>query len=145
MARLHGLLDHRHEMLTQLRQINLIAKCGTESRHRASSIILAAIETTIDDGLDAMAQGLEESSNEEGRDHDSDRVILVEHPLEQRLQHKNEAKVKQGEQSSQAAIHKGAVDEHVDVVESIPQDREPNGERDQKYGDPEDESKDHST
>src|SRR5229473_6038244 len=132
MARLHRFLDHRYEMLAQLRQINLIAKCGTESRHRASSIILAAIETTIDDGLDAMAQGLEESSNDEGRDHDSDRIILVEHPLEQGLQSKDEAKVKQGEQSSQAAIHERAVDQQVDIVQPIAQNREPNRERDQE-------------
>ena len=85
-----------------------------------------------------MAQGLEESRNDEGRDHDSDRVILVEHPLEQRLQRKNEAKVQQGQQSSQAAIHQCAIDQHVDIVESIAQNREPNGERDQEKGDVED-------
>src|SRR5229473_3606126 len=123
MARLHRFLDHRYEMLAQLRQINLVAKCGTEGRHRASSVVLAAIEATIDDGLDAMAQGLEESSNDEGRDHDSDRVILVEHPLEQRLQSNDEAKVQQGEQSRQAAIHQGTVDQQVDIVQSMPQNR----------------------
>src|SRR5260370_25195187 len=135
MGGLHRLLDHCYEMLAQLRQINLVAKCGTESRHRASSIILATIEATIDDGLDAMAQGLEESCNDERRDHDSDRVILVEHALEQRLQRNNEAKVQQGEQNRQAAIHYGAVDQHVDIVKSIAQNREPNGERDQEQGD----------
>ena len=126
-----------------MRQLNLVAKCGTEGRHRASSIILAAVEATIDDGLDAMAQRLEESRNDKRRDHDSDRVILVEQPLEQRLQRNNEDKVKQSEQSRQAAIHQGAVDQYVDIVEPVPQNREPNGERDQEKGDVEEDITNH--
>jgi len=41
-----------------------------------------------------MAQGLEESSNDEGRGNDSDSVLLVEHPLKQRLQSKNRNRIK---------------------------------------------------
>ncbi len=118
---LHGLLHHRDQVLAQLRQIDLITQGGTEGRHRASSIILAPVEATVDDRLEAPSQWLEQGGNDEGRDHDSDRVILVEHPLEQRLQSNNEAKVQQGQQSSQAAIHQCAIDQHVDIVESIPQ------------------------
>jgi hypothetical protein len=60
MCWLHRLLDHREEVLAQLRQVHLAAQRGAESRHRASGIILAPVEAPVDDGLDAMAQGLEE-------------------------------------------------------------------------------------
>src|SRR5579863_4623947 len=130
VARLHRLLHHREQVLAQLRQINLIAKSGAKSSQRFGGIILAAVEAPVDDALDATAQGLEESGNDESRDHNGDRVILVEQPLKQRLQGNNEAKVQQGEQCSQAAIHQGAVDQQINVVESIAQNREPNRERD---------------
>ena len=123
-------------MLTQLVQVNFVAQGGAEGCQGLGCIILAAVEATIDDGLDAMAQGLEESSNDQRRDHDCDRIILVKQPLEQRLQGKNEAKIQQGEQSGQAAIHQCAIDQHVDIIQSIPQNREPNGERDQETGCP---------
>jgi hypothetical protein len=92
---LHRLLDYRNKMLTQLAQVQFIAECRSERFQRFGTVILAPVEATVDDRLDAMAQGLEECCNDEGRDHDSDSVILVEHPLEQRLQSKNEAKVQQ--------------------------------------------------
>src|SRR6266567_8378890 len=110
-------------MLTQLVQVNFVAQGGAEGCQGLGCIILAAVEATIDDGLDAMAQGLEESSNDERRDHDSDRIILVEHPLEQRLQGKNEAKIQKGQQSSQTAIHQCTIDQHVNVVQPIAQNR----------------------
>ena len=82
-----------------------------------------------------MAQGPKERRYDERRDHDSYRVILVEQSLEQCLQSENEAKVQQGEQSRQGAIHQRAVDQQVDVVESIAQNREPDREWDQEQGD----------
>ncbi len=140
MRRLHRLLNDRHQVLAQVLSDPPHCAACAKGGQRASRIILAAIEAAIDEGLDAMAQGLEERRNDEGRDHDSDRVILVEQPLEQRLQRNNEAKVQQGEQSRQAAIHQRTVDQHVDIVESIAQNREPNGERDQEKGDGEDDN-----
>ena len=82
-----------------------------------------------------MAQRLEERSNSERRDHDGDIVILVDDPSEQVLQGKNETKVDQSQQNRQRAIDQRAIDQHVDIVESIAQNREPNGERDQEKGD----------
>ena len=54
---------------------------------------------------------------------------------------KDEAKVDQGQDGSQAAIHQRAIDQHIDVVQSIAQNREPNGERNQEQGDGPDDSK----
>src|SRR5690348_10567189 len=53
MGGLHGLLDDGDQALTQLGEIDLIAKGGTEGSYGFGSIILAAIETTIDDVLKA--------------------------------------------------------------------------------------------
>ena len=49
--------------------------------------------------VDAMAQGLEERRNGEGRDHDGDSVILVDHSPQQGLQGKDETKVEQSQQA----------------------------------------------
>src|SRR5229473_3373783 len=74
LARLHRLLDHRQEMLTQLRQINLVAKCGAKGPYRASSIILASVEAPIDDLLNTVTQGLEERSDGQRGDDNNHRL-----------------------------------------------------------------------
>src|SRR2546421_161934 len=83
MCRLHRLLYDGQQVFAQLVQVHFVMQGGTESCHRLGGVILAAIEAPVNDPLDATAQGLEESSNDEGRDHHSDSVILVEYPLEQ--------------------------------------------------------------
>ena len=94
----------------------------------------------VNDGLNTMTQGLEEGGNSECRDHDGNIVPLVDDPSEQVLQDKDETNINQGQDRGQAAIDERAIDQHVDVVQSIPQNREPNGERDQKQSDGEDET-----
>ena len=46
--------------------------------------------------------------------------------VKERLQPDHQAKVDQGEYTCQRAIQQNTVDQHVDVVQSIPQNREPN-------------------
>ena len=78
-----------------------------------------------------MAQWLEERRNHEGRDHDGNSVILVEHALKQGLQRKNEAKVEQSQDHGQVAIHQRAIDNDVNVVEPVAQQCDPDGEGDE--------------
>jgi hypothetical protein len=59
MRWLHGFLDDCYQMLAQLSQIHLIAQCRAESCERSGCIILAAVEATVNEHLDAMAQRLE--------------------------------------------------------------------------------------
>ena len=80
-----------------------------------------------------MAQRLEQRCNDEGRDYNSDSVTLVEHPLKQGLQGKNEAKVQQGEQNSQCPIDQRAGLIRTSIsYRAIAQDREADRERDEQ-------------
>ena len=63
MAGLHRILHNRDQVLAQLIQVDLIAQCGTERLHGLGCIILATVEATVDDSLDATSQGLEERCN----------------------------------------------------------------------------------
>ena len=81
-----------------------------------------------------MAQGLENRRNSQCRNYDGDIVILADDPTEQVLQGKDKTKVDQGQQDRQRAIHQRAINQQIDVVEPIAQNREPNGERDQEQG-----------
>src|SRR5579859_3098429 len=132
--RLHRLFDHRQEMLAQLRQVNLVAQRCTECCYRAGSIILTAIEAMIDDGLNAVTQRLEDGRNHQGGDHDGNVAIGVDDAAQEGLQSDDAAEVNQGQYDCERAIDQRAIDEQVDVVESIAQNREPYGERDQEQG-----------
>jgi hypothetical protein len=59
MCWLHGLLHHRYQVLTQACQIYLIAQSGTEGFQCLRSVVLAAVETAVDDPLNTTAEGLQ--------------------------------------------------------------------------------------
>ena len=84
--------------------------------------------------LDASAQGLEERGDRECRDHDGDIVLLVDDPPEQVLQSKDEAKVDQGQDSGQGAIDQRAVNDDIDIVQAVAQDRNAKREWDEERG-----------
>ncbi len=88
MTRLHRVLHHREQVLTQLVQVDLIAQCGTKLLNDLCRIIFATVETTINDPLNAKAQGLEECSNHKSRDYNSYCVILMKSSLKEGLQAK---------------------------------------------------------
>ena len=115
MLRLHRVLHHGDEVFSQLGQVHLIAQRGAERLHDLRCIILPTVETAVNDGLDAMVQGLKQGRNDEGRDHDCDRVILVEQPLAQGLQSKNEAEVDQTQQNRQRAVDQRLVYEDIHI------------------------------
>jgi len=75
---LHGLLDDGYQMLAQSCQVYFLAQGCTESCQRPSGIILASIETAVNNGLNAVSQALKESCNDERGDHDGDITILVD-------------------------------------------------------------------
>ena len=68
MGGLHRFLDDGNEVLTQLREIDLIAQGGTEGSNGFGRIILAAVEAAVDELLDSTAQSLHEGSNDKGGD-----------------------------------------------------------------------------
>src|SRR5256885_13395187 len=117
MRRLYRLLHDCQQMLAQGCQVHFMAQGGTESRHRASSIILAAIETVVDDGLEAMAQGVEERSDGQRRGNNDDWRLrgLPGELAHKRLETNYETDVDQGQQDRQRAIDQRAVDQHIDI------------------------------
>src|SRR5947199_9441096 len=83
--RLHRLLHDCYQVVAQGCQIHLIPQCSAESLQRPSCVILVAIEAPVNDLLKTVAERLEQRGYGEGRDHNSDSVILMEHPLEEEL------------------------------------------------------------
>ena len=55
MRWLHRLLYHRYQMHPQLVQVHFLTQGGTESRQRPRCIVLATIETPINNPLNPMA------------------------------------------------------------------------------------------
>src|SRR6266567_7365882 len=56
MGGLHRLLHHGHQLLARLSQVKLIAQRSTEGLDDSGRIILATVETAVNDGLEAMAR-----------------------------------------------------------------------------------------
>ncbi len=52
MRRLHGFLDNRHQVLAERCQVHFLAQMRAEGCDGPGSIILAAVETAGNDGLD---------------------------------------------------------------------------------------------
>ena len=86
-------------------------------RRVCSCIILATIETAVDDLLDATTQGLEEGSNNECGNDNRHVVILVDDTAKEKLQRDDQPHVEQGKDGSEQTIHQGAVDDRIDIPE----------------------------
>src|SRR6266702_3695573 len=67
MRWLHRLLHNCHKILAYLAQLHLGAQSRAKSSKGMCSIVLATIETPINDILKAATQGLKESGNCKGR------------------------------------------------------------------------------
>jgi len=123
MLWLHRLRDSRNQVLMQLAQIHLIAQRSTERCQGFGSVILATVEATIDELLDAMTQGLEYGGNDQRGGDDGNIVRPANKSLEEDLQHDDQAKVDQGKNSGQRAVDQGSADYDIDIVEPIAHDR----------------------
>ena len=131
MGGLHRLFNHRYQFLTQLLQVYLIAQGGTKSGKHLGRVVLVPVEATVDKGLDASSQWVEESCNHEGRGDNQEGVIpyLSCQSMREGLQGKDEANVDQSKNTGQGATDERAIDEHVDIVEAVAQNSDPKGER----------------
>ena len=82
-------------------------------------IILAPVEAAINALLDALTQGLEEDSNDEGGDDDSYLRGLLEKPPQEGLQSNDAASIDGYQCAREQAIDQGLVDEHIYIPQSI--------------------------
>ena len=92
MCWLHRLLYHCEQLFAQLRQVELVLQGRTEAGQHSFRVIFAAIEATINDGLDALAQGLEESRDDQRRDDNWHRRVPGD-PLEDKLEAEDQRQV----------------------------------------------------
>src|SRR6266568_5298437 len=127
MRRLHRLLDHCHQLLTHLAQVDFMAQCGTERLQRFGSVILATVEATVNELLDPPAEWLKQGSNGKGGTDNRHTVCLTDEAAQEELQPNDEAEVDQSEQGGHSAIDQCPVDEEVNVVQ--PRSQNGDGER----------------
>jgi hypothetical protein len=74
MDGLHCLLYDRQQLLTHLIQVHLLAQRLTEAGHDLGCVIFAAIKSSSHQSLYALAQGMEESGDDQSGD-DKDHPI----------------------------------------------------------------------
>ena len=108
MRGLHRLLHHRQQVLAQLLQVHFLAQGGTEGSHHLRCIILAPVETAINDLLDAPAQRLEQPVDRQRGDDDGHVAVMADDTTQKR-----------GE-----ANHQAYVDPRQDDRESYKEQRE---------------------
>ena len=72
---LHRLLHNRHEVLTHVLQIYLLAQCGAECGERLLGIIFLAIEAPINERLQTPPHGQDERGYRQRRDDQHDWIM----------------------------------------------------------------------
>jgi hypothetical protein len=95
---------------------------------------VASVKAPVDHGLDAAASRLEGGGDcQGGAGHHPTRRLLSD-PAEHLPEHQHRASVDGAEQGGEQPEDQGAVDEPVDVVQVVAQDRDPDRRRDQPHG-----------
>jgi hypothetical protein len=70
MGWLHGLPYYTHQFSVQCLQVRLIPELGREGFEGLSSVVLPAVEASVDEGLDTVSEGSEQRRYQEGGDYD---------------------------------------------------------------------------
>src|SRR5918993_4353365 len=119
MRGLHRLSDYRQEVIVQLPEVRLLTQAGTKSLQGLRSVVLAAVEAAVDEGLYTMPDGVEERRDQERRSHDRELGPLSRKHYQGPLQQGDAAEVQEDEHGGQDRVDKRAVDNDVDVVEAV--------------------------
>lgn len=78
MGGLHSLLYRCQQLFLQLAQVYLVAEGCAKGRQGSSGVVFAAVEASIDNVLDALAQWLGKCGNDEGGADNRYIVILID-------------------------------------------------------------------
>jgi len=119
MGGLHGLLYDRHQLLAQLVQVHLLAQRLTEACHDQGCVILAAIKPSIHQLLHALAQGLEQSGDEQGGDDKNHRIARSEKAGQQVLPAEHQQEIGTQKSRGEQTIDQRAIDQHIDIIQAI--------------------------
>src|SRR6266851_4443247 len=131
MRWLHRLFHYRHQLFAQRVQVHLLAQRGTEGGHYLGSVVLAAVEATINNPLKTIAQRLEEGRDGQSGDDDGHTAVLADDAPQQRLQANHQANIDYRQDDRERTIHQGAVDDDVDLPQPVAQQSNPDGEGDE--------------
>jgi len=125
MGGLHCLLYDRHQLLAQLVQVHLLAQRLTEACHDPGCVILAAIKPPIHQPLHALAQGLEQSGDEQGGDDKNHRIARPEKAGQQVLPAEHQQEIGTQKSRGEQTIDQRAIDQHIDIVQAISEHGDP--------------------
>jgi len=93
---LHGLGYHRQQLGAELLQVGPLASCGGKTLDGSHGVVLLAVETAVDESLDAPAEGREQCGNGQGREHVGGGRLVTDDHCEQALQKDDAAEKDQG-------------------------------------------------
>ena len=132
MRGLHRLLRDTAQLGAQRVEVDLVAQPARERRERLRRVVAAAVEAAVHRRLDAGARGPEQRRDRQRRRRDREpgvRRQRLEHELEEQHDHE----VGGGQRGRQRAVDERAVDDDVDVVEPVSQDRHRSGRRGRRH------------
>src|SRR5215218_3936157 len=122
MHRLHRLGEHAEQLAVQAVDVHLVAQMGGEALERERGVVLVPVEAPVDHPLDPSARGPEQGRDRERRSGDCEARVLSQR-VDDQLQHEDGQQVGGAEQRGEPAVDERAVDDDVDVVEPVAQDR----------------------
>src|SRR5919112_3940008 len=131
VGRLHRLPHYVHQFVIQRLQVRLIPQLCSEGLQGLSCIILPAVEAAVNEALHPPTQRVEQGGYGERGGYDSQGGFLTSKGAEGSLQSDHASYVDQGQRDRKCAVDEGAVYDHVYVVETVPQNSYPGGDRDQ--------------
>src|SRR6266566_3180799 len=126
---LHGVVHRLEELTTHRVEVDLIAQSLAELVERARRIVAGVVEPSVYGDLHARAQGLEESEADERGPSDG-KLVPAREWTKERLEQDDAPKEGGADHRCRATVDECAIDEHIDVVEPIAEDRDACGDRD---------------
>jgi hypothetical protein len=124
----HGLVDHPQELIGQRVQVELLAQAGGEPLDGGRGVVAAPVESSVHDCLDAVAGRLEQGRRGQGGPGHRPVRRLAAEAAGQLPGHQHGAAVAKPQDDGEQPVDQGAVQQPVDVVEAIAQDRDPDGD-----------------
>ena len=123
--------DDFAELGAERLELDLPSQAGAECLERAGGVDLRAVEAAVDERLDPPPGGAEKGGDGEGRSGDGELVPLCE-GAERGLEPDDDAEVEARERCGQEAVDERAVDDPVDLVQAVAEDRDPGSDRDRR-------------
>ena len=95
-----------------------------QGRHQALEVA-GILKSAVDESLELVAHRREEGRQQERADHDRGVGALARHSCERTLHQRHRAGVKACQDGGQRDIDDRAVDDEIDVVEAVAENRDP--------------------